>query len=195
MTTVKKKKKKCIYIDAVNEQRTVEKSLYSMRAQQSTSVPQPLEDWAGVSVDGTVQDGSASLDDGLRHVSFSLQHRRLCRETSIIARMRNAWRNAPEQPEFHVCTSDADEGQRSDGTHAVLGDAHICAGIAGGHVLDDQRAPAGLICSSSWNQSNIITLRPAHLSARATVSFATCLRTVVDGPGNDGRRRSLSVAG
>lgn len=76
-TTVKKK---CIYIDAVNEQRTVEKSLYSMRAQKSTPVPQPLEDWAGVSVDGTVQNGGASLDDSLRHVSFSLQHRRLCRD-------------------------------------------------------------------------------------------------------------------
>lgn len=76
-----------IYIDAVNDQRTVKKSLYSMRAQQCMSIPEPLEDWAGVSVDGTVQYGRASLDDGLRHVSFTLQHWRLCRDNRHLQQM------------------------------------------------------------------------------------------------------------
>lgn len=85
-----------IYIDAVNDQRTVKKSLYSMRAQQCMCVPEPLEDWAGVSMDGTVQYGRASLDDGLRHVSFTLQHWRLCRDNRHL-HDRNTLRNAPEQ--------------------------------------------------------------------------------------------------
>lgn len=89
-------KKKCIYIDAVNDQRTVKKSLYSMRAQQCMSVLEPLEDWAGVSVDGTVQHGRASLDDSLRHVSFALQDWRLCRDNRHFDDQKT-WRNAPER--------------------------------------------------------------------------------------------------
>lgn len=88
--------KTSIYIDAVNDQRTIQKSLYSMRAQQSVSIPEPLEHWAGVSVDGTVQYGRASLDNNLRHVSFSLQHWRFCRDNHSLSDQKT-WGNPPEQ--------------------------------------------------------------------------------------------------
>lgn len=67
-----------------------------MGAQQCMSIPEPLEDWAGVSMDGTVQDGRASLDDSLRHVSFPLQHWRLCRDNHHF-NDQNTRKNAPEQ--------------------------------------------------------------------------------------------------
>lgn len=120
-----------------------------MGAQQRTSIPEPLQDWAGVSLDGTVQNGRAASDDSLRRVSFALQHRRLCRDNPRLHDQDSC--SVPANAVVGV-TSHADEGQRSDGAHAVLGHAHVCTSVAGRRVVNDQRAPASLVDSGAWNQ-------------------------------------------
>lgn len=75
------KSKVCIYSDAVNDQGSVEECLHPERAVHGFSIPEPAEDGAGVSFDWTVEDSRATLDYCLRHVSFTLQHWRLCRRT------------------------------------------------------------------------------------------------------------------
>ncbi len=78
------KKTNCIYSDAVNDQGSVVKCLHSEGAEQWFSIPKPAEDRAGVSMDWTVEHSRATLDDCLRHVGFTLQHRRLWRHTAHI---------------------------------------------------------------------------------------------------------------
>lgn len=68
------------YSDAVNDQGAIVKCLHSEGAEQSISIPEPANDRAGVSVDWAVKHGGAALDGSLRHVGFTLQHWRLCRE-------------------------------------------------------------------------------------------------------------------
>lgn len=57
--------------------------LHSDGAEQWFVIPEPVEDRAGVSVDGTVEHSRAPLDGRLRHVGFTLQHRRLWRDMFI----------------------------------------------------------------------------------------------------------------
>lgn len=60
------------------------KRLHSEGAEQCFSIPEPAEDGAGVSMDWAVEHSRATLDDGLRHVSFTLQHRRLWRHSTYL---------------------------------------------------------------------------------------------------------------
>lgn len=75
------------YSDAVNDQGAIVKCWHSEGAEQSLSIPEPANDRAGVSVDWAVEHGRAALDDGLRHVGFTLQHRRLCGQGIYISAM------------------------------------------------------------------------------------------------------------
>lgn len=74
----------CIYSDAVDDQGSVVKHLHSERAEQRFSIPEPAEDGAGIPVDRAVQNSRPTLGDGLRHVGFTLQHRRLWRRTACL---------------------------------------------------------------------------------------------------------------
>ena len=80
----KEKRNKDIYSDAVNDQGPVVKRLHSEGAEQRFSIPEPAEDGAGVPMDRTVKHSWAPLGDRLRHVGFTLQHRRLWRHTAHI---------------------------------------------------------------------------------------------------------------
>lgn len=76
-----KQRELCIYRNAVNDQGAVVQRLHSEGADQWFSIPEPAEDWAGISVDRAVEHGGAALGDCLRHVGLTLQHWRLCRHT------------------------------------------------------------------------------------------------------------------
>lgn len=165
-----------------------------MRAQQRTSVPQPLEDWAGVSVDGTVQYGGASLDDSLRHVSFSLQHRRLCRDKHH-PRDENTWRSTPER----ACSTGlpltrTKDSARMEPTLFSAMHTYVPASLEVTFSTISELLPASSTVApgSSETLSHWDWPTGQH---RPSVSFTTCLGTVVDGPRDDRRRRTLSVAG
>lgn len=81
------------YSDAVNDQGAIVKCLHLEGAEQSLSIPEPANDRAGVSVDWTVEHGRAALNDSLKHVGFTLQHWRLCREGIYICNMKMSVEN------------------------------------------------------------------------------------------------------
>lgn len=85
-------KKKCIYSDAVNDQGAVLKRLHSEGAEQCFSISKPAEGRAGVSINWAVEHSGGTVDDSLRHVGFTLQHRGLWGYSTYLRDQDMCWK-------------------------------------------------------------------------------------------------------
>lgn len=91
-------KKRCIYSDAVNDQGAVLKRLHSEGAEQCFSISKPAEGRDGVSINWAVEHSSGTVDDSLRHVGFTLQHRGLWGYSTYLRDQDMCWKLRETNP-------------------------------------------------------------------------------------------------